>query len=202
MTLPAQANFGFGFTPTQKLRFGLDFHYTEWNAFPELAIKFENPVLTNPLAKNWQDQVSVHVAAEYDITHSVSARLGFVYDPTPTPAATLTPDLPDSTRIKVAAGVSWKHDSGFRVDFGYQFVALLGQDSYAPGFAGRYAGTAQVIGLNVGFRMPVKAADEAPPAVEPVKEAPVEQPKKEAPKAVEEAPAPTATEPAPAPVNP
>jgi long-chain fatty acid transport protein len=168
VNLPAQANFGFGFTPMEKLRFGLDFHYTEWTSFPELAIRFENPALTNPLAKSWTDQVSVHFGAEYDITKSVSARLGFVWDPTPSPAATLTPDLPDSTRVKICAGVSWHHDSGFRVDFGYQFVALLGADSYAPGFEGRYSGTAQVIGLNVGFRMPNReTAAATEPAAEP-----------------------------------
>lgn len=153
VTLPAQANFGFSYTPMEKLRFGLDFHYTEWSAFPELAIKFKEPALTNPLAKSWLDEVSVHVGAEYDITKSVSARLGFVWDPTPTPALTLTPDLPDSTRVKICAGVGWRHDSGFSVDVGYQLVILTGATSYAPGFAGNYGGTAQVLGLNVGFKM-------------------------------------------------
>ncbi len=163
VNLPAQANFGFGFTPLEKLRFGLDFHYTEWTAFPELAINFENPALTNPLKKSWVDQVSVHFGAEYDVTKSVSARIGFVYDPTPSPAQTLTPDLPDSTRIKICAGVSWKHDVGLRVDFGYQFVLLMSQNSYAPGFEGTYSGTAQVIGLNVGFKIPM-GKSEAPVA--------------------------------------
>ncbi len=167
VNLPAQANFGFGFTPTKRLRFGIDFHYTNWQDFPQLAINFENPALNNPLQKNWTDQVSFHLGAEYDITHSVSARLGFVYDPTPSPAQTLTPDLPDANRVKICAGVSWKHDSGFSVDFGYQFVALLAQNSLAPGFNGTYAGSAQVIGLNVGFKMPMSstaAATEPEPA--------------------------------------
>ena len=182
VTLPAQANFGFGFTPMEKLRFGLDFHYTNWNQFPQLAINFENPALSNPLAKNWVDSVSVHFGAEYDITKSVQARIGFVYDPSPSPAQTLTPDLPDASRVKVAAGVSWHHDSGFRVDFGYQFVALLAQNSLAPGFNGTYSGTAQVIGLNVGFRMPstsvsdVVPADAPPAADAPAADAPAKAP--------------------------
>ena len=169
VTLPAQANFGFGITPMEGLRLGLDAHYTEWSSFTELAIRFADPVLTNPLQKSWIDQVSLHVGGEYDVTSSVRFRLGFVYDPTPSPKATLTPDLPDSTRVKVSAGVGWRHDCGFSVDFGYQFVALVGAQSYAPGFEGRYGGTAQVVGLNLGFRMG-GATPSSPPAVpaEPV----------------------------------
>jgi long-chain fatty acid transport protein len=153
VTLPAQANFGFLLTPIEKLKIALDFHYTEWSSFPELAIRFEEPALTNPLQKKWVDMVSVHLGGELDVSSSVQVRLGFVYDPTPSPRTTLTPDLPDSTRIKVAAGVGWRHDSGFRVDVGYQFVALIGADSFAPNFQGRYGGTAQVLGLNLGFKM-------------------------------------------------
>ena len=79
------------------------------------------------------------------------ARLGFVYDPTPSPSNTLTPDLPDATRIKVAAGVGWHHQSGFKIDFGFQFVALMNQHSGATGFPGTYGGTAEVMSLTLGY---------------------------------------------------
>jgi long-chain fatty acid transport protein len=150
--LPLVASFGLGFKPMEKLRLALDITYVNWNSFRELRISFENPALTQPLAKNWWDTASVHVGAEYDVTDFVRARLGFVYDPTPSPSNTLTPDLPDATRIKVAAGVGWRHESGFKVDFGFQFVALLAQHSGFPGFAGSYGGTAEVVSLTLGYK--------------------------------------------------
>ena len=178
--LPTQANFGLTLQPMDNLRLSIDADYVEWSSFTELAITFENPDLTVPLKKGWVDQVSVHVGGEFSPTKSVAVRLGVVYDPTPSPRTTLTPDLPDSTRIKVTAGVGWQHESGVGVDIGYQFVALTGAQSIAPGFEGTYSGTAQVIGLTLGYRMPVAArapvtepapapaADPTVPAGEPV----------------------------------
>lgn len=154
IALPHVAQFGLAYLPPVKgLKLGLDFTFTGWSSFPELAIKFENPDITVPLAKRWADTVSVHVGGEYDINDAFSVRLGFVYDPTPSPKDTLTPDLPDATRIKVCAGFGWRSTFGLNADLGYQFVALLPQESTAPGFAGTYSGTAQVIGLNVGYKL-------------------------------------------------
>lgn len=202
VTLPTQANFGFSVHPMDSLRIALDADYVEWSAFPELAIKFENPDLTVPLKKDWVDQVSVHVGGELNVTKSVAVRLGFVYDPTPSPRYTLTPDLPDSTRIKVTAGVGWQHTSGFGVDLGYQFVALTGAESLAAGFEGTYGGTAQVIGLTLSYRMPVKEAPAPEPMADPNAPAPAADPAPApAPASTEPAPAPAPTEGAPAPTN-
>lgn len=165
--LPTQANFGFTVMPMDNLRISLDGDYVEWSAFPELAIKFENPDLTVPLKKAWVDQVSVHLGGEFNVTKSVAVRLGFVYDPTPSPRYTLTPDLPDSSRIKITAGVGWQHKSGLSIDLGYQFVALTGAESFAPGFEGTYGGTAQVVGLTLGYRMPVTEEPAPEPMADP-----------------------------------
>ncbi len=165
--LPTQANVGLTIQPIDNLRLSLDADFVQWSSFTELAINFENPDLTVPLKKAWVDQVSVHVGAEFNPTRSVAVRLGVVYDPTPSPKGTLTPDLPDSTRIKVTAGVGWRHDSGFGVDLGYQFVALTGGESLAPGFEGTYSGTAQVVGLTLSYRSPPPTRAPVP---EPVRE--------------------------------
>ncbi|MBX7097810.1 MAG: outer membrane protein transport protein [Myxococcaceae bacterium] len=151
--LPDVGTFGIGVKPIEKLKLALDFTFVRWAAFKELRIEFENPDLTVPLAKQWFDTVSVHVGGEYQVTKSVTARLGFVVDPTPSPSVTLTPDLPDATRIKVGAGVGWVHDSGFAVDVGYQFVALIPHESVAPGFSGTYSGTAQVLAVTLGYHL-------------------------------------------------
>ena len=125
VTLPMNANFGFGFKVTPKLKFGLDVTWYNWSSFTDLTIAFENPDLTNPLQKKWYDTASVAIGGEYEVGAGVKVRLGFVYDPTPTPAKTLTPDLPDATRLHIAAGVGWAHSSGFSADLGFQFIALV-----------------------------------------------------------------------------
>lgn len=167
VALPLTASFGLGFKPLDTLRFGVDVNYVDWSSFRELRIEFTNPDLTVPLQKNWFDTASVHVGGEYDVNDMFQVRLGFVYDPTPSPSNTLTPDLPDATRLKVAAGLGFHHSSGFRADLGFQFVALLSQPSSAPGLPGTYSGTAEVISLTVGYRFPMAKSDASPPPADP-----------------------------------
>jgi hypothetical protein len=148
-----------------------------------------------PLKKKWWDTASLHLGGEYDVTPSLSARVGFVYDPTPTPANTLTPDLPDATRLKFAAGAGWRHPSGFFADLAVQIVALLPQESTAVGFPGTYSGSAGVLSFTVGYRLggsnePEVETAPPPPPAEPA-------PKPEPPPAPEPTP-----EPAPEPDRP
>ena len=99
--------------------------------------------------------------------------------------------------------MGWQHKSGLSVDLGYQFVALTGAESLAAGFEGTYSGTAQVGGLTLGFRMPVKEEPAAEPMPDPNAPAPAAEPVP-AP-AADPAPAPAAKDlpddAAPAPTN-
>ncbi len=151
--LPDVMTVGFGYRATSSLRFGADLNIVTWGTFNDLTIAFTNSALTNPLPKKWGDTVSYHLGGELDVVPAFQVRLGLIYDPTGTPTTTLTPDLPDFNRFSVCVGAGWKSDFGLRVDLAYQFIALFDQRSNAPGFSGTYSGTANVIGLNVGYKM-------------------------------------------------
>lgn len=151
--LPEVASVGIGIKASKKLRIGIDVTAVTWATFKELKIEFENPELTNPLPKRWDTMASVNVGGEYDITDAWRARLGFGFDPTGTPRDTLTPDLPDATKFRFSAGAGWTSSFGLFADLAYQFVFLVPINSTAPGFGGTYAGSAQVVALNLGYRM-------------------------------------------------
>jgi long-chain fatty acid transport protein len=153
VTLPDVATVGLGFTATPRLRLGLDLNFVTWSSFRQLFIDFTNADLDNPLPKRWRDTVSVHLGAEYDVTQRLKARLGAVYDQAATPSETLTPDLPDAQRVRFCAGAGYQFDFGLSLDVAYQLVMLVPQSSSAPGFSGTYSGSAQVIGVNAGFRL-------------------------------------------------
>ncbi len=153
VTLPQVATFGFGWKPMDGLRLGLEAEFVNWSAFPELKIEFEDPTLTVPKKESWTNQVAVHVGGEYAVNKMISVRLGFVYDPTPAVPDYLTPDLPDGTRLKFCVGVGWQSSFGLRADLGYTFVDILDSPSNWQGFSGTYNGTAQVIGLGLGYKM-------------------------------------------------
>lgn len=167
VTLPLTASFGLGFKIGERLRIEADVTYVDWSAFQALTVNFsKNPALSVPQQKKWWDTAAFQIGAEYDVSQSISARLGFMVDPTPSPSSTLTPDLPDSTRLNFGAGIGWRHASGLKIDFGFQLVALLAHESTSPGFTGTYGGTAEVLSLSVGWKTkPVVAVVE--PAVAP-----------------------------------
>jgi long-chain fatty acid transport protein len=88
------------------------------------------------------------------VSEAFTLRLGFVHDPTPSPADTLTPDLPDATRLKFSAGVGYHCRCGIAADVGYQFVYLLPQRSLAYALPGQYSGTAHVAALTLAYHAP------------------------------------------------
>jgi long-chain fatty acid transport protein len=152
VTLPGSLNLGLGFTPIDRLTIAADAHLTLWSSLEDFGVEFQDPSLTSILAKNWKDSWSFHLGAEYGVTENILVRLGAEYDPTPSPSDTLTPDLPDFTRYSASVGLGFNFQP-IRADLGYQFVLLHDTSSTAPGFEGVYNGTANVVGLTIGYTM-------------------------------------------------
>ncbi|MBN8229810.1 outer membrane protein transport protein [Corallococcus macrosporus] len=150
VTLPSTVTAGLAYRPLNNLMLAFDASWVDWSSFAELAIRFENPAIDNPLPKRWRAKWKYALGAEYGVTEALQVRAGFVYDPSPSPNSTLTPDLPDANRIKVTAGVGYQFRP-FRADLGYQFVALADKVSTAPGIPATYSGSAHVFGLTLGF---------------------------------------------------
>jgi long-chain fatty acid transport protein len=152
INLPDTWQLGLGIMPIENLRIGIDTVWTNWSTFQQLAITFNNPALNLAEPKNWSAEWNLHIGAEYAINDAFRIRVGFLYDPTPSPANTLSPDLPDATRYNIAAGVGY-HWNQFQADLGYQYVILTSNTSTYPALPGTYSGNAQVVGLSVGYKM-------------------------------------------------
>lgn len=160
VTTPWSLQVGAGVQVTDKLLLSADGHLVGWRRFPELFFDFqENDDLDNRLRKEWENTWNWHLGAEYLATEKLALRAGAMYDPAPTPrddsgaSPTLTPDLPDSNRVKGTLGVGYDAKP-FRADLGYQFIVLTGLRSSTPtGFRGEYSGTAHVFSVTVGYRM-------------------------------------------------
>ncbi len=150
---PDMLALGLAVTPLERLTVAFDANWVGWSTIPELFFEFpEDPAINNPLPKRWEDTWNFHLGAEYGVTEALQVRAGFVYDPTPSPEDTLTPDLPDASRIAFTVGAGYAFGN-LRADVGYQFVTLMDTDSTAPGIDGTYSGSAQVFGLTLGYSM-------------------------------------------------
>jgi long-chain fatty acid transport protein len=142
--------------PIESLVLDAEAIWTTWSVVKSQDVRFPNDT-TNTLsysqARNWSDTVNVRVGGEYTIDDAWRVRAGILFDPTPAPDNTLTPDIPDATRLNFAVGGSYVHRTGFRVDLGYQFITFFKRSSTVPQLPGDYSAIVNLVGLSLGFAL-------------------------------------------------
>lgn len=161
--MPATTTLGVAYI-RDRLTVEVDADWTFWSSFKSLDIDIRNntPLLPDSnTAKNWKDVVAIHVGGEYRVTDPLALRLGFRYDPTPVPAETMGPELPDADKLYYTAGVGYKV-SNWTFDLAYMYVDKQDRTvnnqttpafpSYGIGFNGTWKGDAHLVALDVGYR--------------------------------------------------
>ena len=132
-----------------------DFIYTGWSAIKEYTVEYDNGMAPQTLRKDWHDSPSIAIGANYRWNNFLETRLGYMYDWTPVPTRTLTPDLPDSSKHVITGGLGL-NKGPFKMDFAYQATAYEKADSRnntvgAP--RGIYYGFAHVFLINLAYMM-------------------------------------------------
>ncbi len=155
IVLPDSLAFGVAVRPVPRVVIDLDAVYYGWQFLRSIDINFPDDAsgtLARSQPKRWSSTVNVHLGTEISIDEAWRVRAGAMVDPTPSPADTLTPDLPDSTRLAFSVGGSYCHrKTGLRFDLGYELVLLLSRTSTAPQLPGDYSGYANIVALGIGW---------------------------------------------------
>lgn len=147
LVLPAKLALGGDFQ-LPWLRLFADVEYTFWSSFDAFVVDFADPVTPDvSQARNWQNAPTFRLGAEREFG-KVMVRLGAVLDLAASPADTLSPSLPDSTRVGGSAGVGYDFGT-VRADLAYQFVAFLPRASTGDAFPAQYTASAHVLALSV-----------------------------------------------------
>lgn len=163
LNLPATAAIGLAYT-RDRLTLEADADWTFWHSYRALNIDIENNKALLPdsnTPKNWNDTVAFYIGGEYRVTDPLALRLGFRYDPTPVPAATMGPELPDADRLYYSAGAGYKFKA-WTFDLAYMYVdkndrTVNNQTTATPpsvgaGFNGTWKGDAHLVALDIGYR--------------------------------------------------
>lgn len=135
-----------------RTRVAVDLLFTEWSSFREAKIDFgEGEALDQTLPRRWVNTASPRAGAEFLVTERLTLRAGAGFDPSPAPADTLSPSLPDAHRVlaSLGAGLALK---GFIVDLGWLGAFLLPRESSGEAFPARYGGAAHLFAATVSFR--------------------------------------------------
>lgn len=164
INMPATLDLGVAYT-LDRLTLEVDASWTFWSSYKELNIDIKNntPLLPDSRsAKNWKDVVGIYVGGEYRVTDPLALRLGFRYDPTPVPAETMGPELPDADKLYYCAGLGYKL-SNWTFDLAYMYVDkqdrtvdnqldLPPGGPYGTGFNGTWTGDAHLVALDIGYK--------------------------------------------------
>jgi long-chain fatty acid transport protein len=119
---PDSVGVGIAWKPLSCLTVDADVTYFTWQVFQAITLKFPaTPSLNSVEQKSWHHTWNYRVGAEWIIDEHWALRAGILVDPTPSPTATLQPDVPDSTRINFAGGFGWRAGA-FHVDVGAQWI--------------------------------------------------------------------------------
>ncbi len=149
MTLPDQLVIG-GRWQIGSLAVLGDLEYTNWSVNERTEVDFSNESTPSAMQPNdWHDTLAVRTGAEHT-RGALIVRGGAYYDPSPVPAAHLTPTAPDSTRVAATAGASYQIAPAWAADLFAEHMWLLRRETTSVDtMPASYGGTALVIGAGV-----------------------------------------------------
>ncbi len=149
LALPAKIGLG-AKLDLSAVRLLVDAEYTFWSSFRSFEVDFSDertPDVKQP--RDWQDAPTFRVGVERDFGNTV-ARAGALFDGAASPASTLSPSLPDSSRLGLSLGAG--HDFGiWRADAAWQLVTFLPRASEGEAFPARYAAWAHLFALSLSW---------------------------------------------------
>lgn len=99
-----------------------------WNSFNQLSIYMPNAFATNStIQTHWQNAWLGALGADYRFNPAWTFRGGLAYDETPTQNTYRDPRIPDSDRIWLALGGSYKANKNFSFDGAYTHLFMRNQ---------------------------------------------------------------------------
>jgi long-chain fatty acid transport protein len=152
ISMPATFALGAAYT-AGKLTLEADADWTFWHSFRSLPITIQDQVLTlfsTDAPKRWKDVVALRLGAEYRVTDPLALRAGFAYDPSPVPADTMGPELPDADRFNYMVGAGYKI-ANWTIDGAFMYVDKKDRTVTNPQFSGTWTGDAWLVGMDVGY---------------------------------------------------
>lgn len=160
--LPRELRGGVWYAPYPELRLEVDASWQSWSSLEDTAVTWSpDPVIGTTSAtyltpRDWDDTLSLRLAAEGNLTDPLMIYGGVAWEPSPVPGGTIEPGFPRGDALVYSAGVSYSLPN-ISFDLGYSFHdhdrrGASGQEELSPGVDGSYTSSSQVWGFSVRRR--------------------------------------------------
>ncbi len=124
--------------------------WSNWSSFKELNVK--NPAGTTLVQTDflWKDSWFYSVGAEYEWNDKWTLRTGLAYEESPVPDSTRSVRLPDSNRLWLSMGASYKWSEATTVNLAFTHIAMEDTKIDLPAYKADVETTIDII--SVGFK--------------------------------------------------
>ncbi len=160
--LPAVFSLATSYT-IDRLTVEIGWDRTFWSSFKVLDFDYGQNFLgtvfdgfDRPVAKNWRDTNAYRIGLSYEWNERWTTTLGFAYDQTPVPDATLGFELPDADALIYCAGVRYRASAATEFGLSYMYhrteSRTIANEGVAglPGIAGTFTeGGAHAVTIGV-----------------------------------------------------
>ena len=156
LKFPASASAGYGVKLTEAWRVEADVEWLDWSANDSQPIHagLYSPLLgTTAIRNDWKDTWTAGVGTDWTFAPGWTARAGYTWLPSPVPADTFSPILPDANRHVVGLGLGWRGgrhqvDLAWALSF-YQDREILRNAN--PALDGTYKMSADLLAVSYAY---------------------------------------------------
>jgi len=132
-----------------------DVDFQQWSSFDRLPLSFEGrPDLSTVVEEDYENSRIYRVGIERRIGENWAVRGGYYFDETPSPAASVSPLLPDADRHGLALGFSYRAGS-WSVDVANWYLIFKQRSTEGvnrDNYNGTYDNSAELFAVSVGKR--------------------------------------------------
>jgi len=152
--IPDFVSAGVGVRPLDSLFLQIQLDWVHWSRLQTLQLTAPtNPALNETIPEGWSDSYTLRAGGELALGRT-RLRLGFGYDWTPVPAATLSPLLPDADRYLVSAGFGIELPAHLFLEASVMGVIFRSRTSELPVFPASYSNWAVLPAFSLSYRSP------------------------------------------------
>lgn len=129
---PDTLTFSAAWDATQDLTLSATARWSKWSNFDTLSIENSNPAFgmihksTIEVENHWDDTWFFSLGADYRLNDQWTVRGGVAYDQGPVDNAYRMAVIPDTDRVWVAGGASYKFNQNLTFDFGATYITGVG----------------------------------------------------------------------------